>query len=103
MKTECPFCGYDALEYIGVDTDSGDYEDELADIYECINCGAMVSWAPLQQPSEADNAPDEDNDWFDEAMQRAAAASQRDMLDLELRYQDDLKKSADNGDFDLPF
>lgn len=110
MITECPYCGYDGLEYTGIDDDAGDYAGQPADVYECVNCGAIVVFSIDEGICAADDGVIDDDDdddsgqdWLFAAYARAAAAGQRDMLDLEIGYQEGQEKRADTGIDDFPF
>ncbi len=34
----CPYCGLDHLEYIGIDDGGGDYGDSVVDVWHCLDC-----------------------------------------------------------------
>ncbi len=55
---KCPYCGSKDLEYRGVDGGCGDYGDELADIFHCLNCRATVEMTESDWPLE----DEEDNE-----------------------------------------
>lgn len=39
---ECPYCGSDVLDYLGVSDGGGDYGVSVCDEWMCLDCGAVI-------------------------------------------------------------
>lgn len=37
---DCPYCGSDVVDYLGMDDGGGDYGEAVCESWECLDCGA---------------------------------------------------------------